>query len=306
MIEIDETSDIKKSIGLQLGPLYYHFLAYDEWGVDVLERISLHLTCRNIQGKPDRIIHLTRKLENYPEGKMKVSFPVRLWQHLNVQQRLTDWQQHSSRLDTVWFTTQSVHTFWKAEAEPAIGPVRFHLPWGLIIDDIINRGGGLVHGGLASFNDSGLLFLAPPGGGKSTTLSTAPVSWQVLSDDAALIWPGDNKEWHASALPAWGSIINPEMEWSYPLMNLACCCRLKGLMLLEKASGIQLQPTSPVDIVANLYRSLNEYPAAIMGSRKQWEPLFRMAAQMTRDLSGWTLSLPRHGDVWPLLIKEAV
>jgi hypothetical protein len=77
-------------------------------------------------------------------------------------------------------------------------------------------------------------------------------------------------------------------------------------MLLEKASGIQLQPTSPVDIVANLYRSLNEYPAAIMGSRKQWEPLFRMASQMTRDLSGWKLSLPRHGDVWPLLIKEAV
>jgi hypothetical protein len=286
MIEFGETNDIKQSIGLPIGPLYYQLQAYDQWGIDVIERISAHLACRNMQRQPDRIIHLTQELTD---------------QHNSL-----DWQQHSSRLDTVRFSAQTVHTFWNAETDPAIGPVRFHLPWGLIIDDIITRGGGLVHGGLACFNESGLLFLAPPGGGKSTTLGTAPVTWQVLSDDAALLWPGDTKEWHASALPAWGNIINPEMEWSYPLMNLSRCCRLKGLMVLEKASGIQLQPTSPVDIVVNLYRSLNEYPAAIMGSRKQWEPLFRMAAQMARDLSGWTLSLPRHGDVWPLLVKEAV
>lgn len=306
MIEIDGTNNIKQSFGLPIGPLYYQFQAYDDWGLDILGRIPVHVACKDMRREPDRIFHLTRQPENHPYDEAQSPFPARLWRHLNEQQSLTDWQQHSSRLDTVWFSRETVHTFWKAESDPAIGPVRFHLPWGLIIDDIITRGGGLVHGGLASFNESGLLFLAPPGGGKSTTLSTAPDSWQVLSDDAALIWPGSAKEWFASALPAWGGIINPETKWCYPKLNLGSGCRLKGLVLLEKASDIQLRRTVAVEIVANLYRSLNEYPAAIMGSRKQWGALFHMAAQMTRDLPGWTLSLPRHGNVWPLLIQEAV
>ena len=299
-------NDIKQSIELQIGPLYYQLNAYDGWGVDVLEQISAHVTCKKVQCKPDRIIHLAHLPEEGSSDKTQTPFFDRLWPPISAGLNLSGWQQHISSLDTVWFSKQTVHTFWKAETDPDVGPVRFHLPWGLIIDDIIARGGGLIHGGLASFNESGLLFLAPPGGGKSTTLSTAPPNWQVLSDDAALIWPKNFKEWHASPLPAWGNIINPEMNWSYPGMKLDRCCRLKGLIVIEKASDIQLQPTSPIDVVANLYRSLNEYPAAIMGSRKQWEPLFRMAAQMVRDLSGWNLSLPRHGDIWPLLVKETV
>ncbi len=299
-------NDIKQSIGLQIGPLYYQMNAYDGWGVDVIEQISAHVACKKVQCKPDRIIHLSHLPEEDSGDTTQASFPDRLWPQISDELNPSDWQRHNSRLDTVWFSTQTMHTFWKPETDPVIGPVRFHLPWGLIIDDIIARGGGLIHGGLACFNEAGLLFLAPPSGGKSTTLSTAPSNWQVLSDDAALIWPENGKEWHASPLPAWGNIINPEVNWRYPGMKLDCYCRLKGLILIEKASEVQLLPTSPINVVAKLYRSFNEYPAAIMGSRKQWEPLFRMAAQMVRDLSGWNLSLPRHGDVWPLLAKEAV
>jgi hypothetical protein len=305
MIELETTNDIYQSLGMQIGPLYYELRAYDGWGVDVLECISAHVACKNMQCKPDRIIHLTQISQEDLGDTTQPPFPDRLCPQVTGLHPPLDWQQRSSRLDTVWFSAQTVHTFWKAVTDSAIGPVRLHLPWGLIIDDIIARGGGLIHGGLASFNDSGFLFLAPPSGGKSTTLSTAPTSWQVFSDDAALLWPGNQNEWQASPLPAWGNIINPGMKWLYPEMKLGRCCRLKGLVILEKASEIHLQPISPIDIVANLYRSLNEYPAAIMGSGQQWGPLFRMAARMARDLSGWTLSLPRHADIWPLLTKEA-
>ena len=174
----------------------------------------------------------------------------------------------------------------------------------MIIEDIVARGGGLIHGGLASYRDSGLLFLAPPSGGISTTLSTAPTDWRVLSDDAALIWPDNDSGWHASPLPAWGNMLGSEEVWRYRDLALGSQVQLKGILSLEKALEIHLQSMDAVNLLPSLYRAFGEYPAAIIGSGQRWEPLFRMAAQMVRDLPGWQLQLPRHGDIWPLLSRE--
>ena len=296
---------ISQDTMLCVGPHRYQFRAYDGWGRNVLARLFAHLPDQALSSPPDRIIHLVQIPTAELTETEQPELPDRLVALLPEGVATLNWQRHSSRLDTVWFSSQTVHTFWNADTDPAIGPVRFHFPWGLIIEDIVARGGGLVHGGLASHQDSGLLFLAPPGGGKSTMLGTAPPEWRVLSDDAALIWPGTDGGWLASPLPAWGNMLDSEDGWRYHDLALGSRVKLNGLLLLEKAMQIHLQPVAAVDFLPGLYRALGEYPAAVVGGGQRWELLFRMAAQMVRDLPGWRLHLPRHGDIWPLLRREA-
>lgn len=293
-----------KEVDLLVGPFRYRLRAHDDWGQRLLQGITSHLACDEPNGLPDRLIHLLQDSASGPTALSQRSLAER-FKTMIPEMDDAGWCLLKDPSHTIWLTPQSRHTFWTAAAEPAIGPVRFHLPWGLLIEDIIARGGGLVHGGLASFQGSGLLFLAPPGGGKSTTLSTAPPNWQVLSDDAALVWPEQNNFWQTSPLPAWGNMIRPESHWLYPQLAVGQHCQLKGLLLLHKENTIQLEKLAPTQVVPSVHRALSEYPGAIMSGIDRRVPMFRCAAQMARDLKGWRLSLPRHGDIWPMLVAEA-
>jgi hypothetical protein len=98
-------------------------------------------------------------------------------------------------------------------------------------------------------------------------------------------------------------MINTEETWRYYDLALGSQIQLNGLFLLEKAMEIHLQSIPSVDLLPGLYRALCEYPAAVIGGGQRWGPLFRMAAQMVRDLPAWRLRLPRCGDIWPLLCR---
>ena len=171
--------------------------------------------------------------------------------------------------------------------------------------DMASINGGLAHAGLACHKGTGLLFLAPPAGGKTTTLNSAPPEWQVLSDDAALVWPDCNSNWQASPLPAWGMITNPERDWDFPLMRLDQACRLKGLLVLHKANWTNLARIEPSTALPHVYRALSEYPVTILTQAVQPGPRFATAASMCRALGCWDLSLPLNGDIWPLVTRQA-
>lgn len=286
-----------QTLDLTIGPLLYRFMAHDDWGQQILQQITRHVTSERSVQTPDRIIHLLQTNSTAPLEKLEKTLAIALAEF--------EWQQLESQLDAIWVSPRTRQTFWTATFVDSQFTFRFHLPWGLIIHDIIARGGGLIHGGLASFQNSGFLFLAPPGGGKSTALSTAPSNWQVCSDDAALVWPEGDGRWYASPLPAWGNMIRPDEKWQYPDLNLGQSCRLKGQILIHKGDKIELSPLSAREVVPVSYRALSEYPAAVMAETGNKEALFRMAAQISRDLTGWRLSLPRHADIWPLLVEVA-
>lgn len=293
-----------RTLPLHLGPLKYLLLAHDSWGEQVLDKLAKHLTIPTEASTPDRIIHLLHdKHADYTRAEGQL--PAQLNECLADEHGQSGWQLQRNQINTLWKSSRSRHTFWTATASSSIGPIRFHLPWGLIIGDMVNHGGGLLHCGLASHGDSGILFLAPPGGGKSTTLSTAPSNWQVLSDDAALVWVDGSGSWFASPLPAWGNMIRPGDDWLYPNLGIDRCCRIKSLLLIEKANAIALGRLLSSAVVPSLYRSLCEYPATITAEAIQQESFFRSAAMICRKLPSWQLSLPLNGNIWPLLAKEA-
>jgi hypothetical protein len=293
-----------RTLPLHLGPLKYLLQAHDSWGEQVLDNIARHLTIPTEASAPDRIIHLVHN-EHADDTLAEGQLPGQLSKYLVEEQDNSAWQLQQNQINTLWKSPDSQHTFWTTTASSSIDPIRFHLPWGLIIGDMVNHGGGLLHCGLASHGDSGMIFLAPPGGGKSTTLSTAPSDWQVLSDDAALVWVDGSGSWFASPLPAWGNMIRPGDNWLYPNLGVDRCCRIKSLLLIEKAHSIALEPLLPSTVVPSFYRSLCEYPATITAEAIQQEAFFRSAAMICRELPSWQLSLPLHGNIWPFLAEEA-
>jgi len=294
-----------RTLPLRLGPLNYLMHAHDNWGKQVLDNISKHLATPTETSAPDRIIHLVHDEDAGHNTLAEGQLPAQLSKYLADDQGQFVWQLQRNRINTLWKSTHSQHTFWTATSASTICPIRFHLPWGLIIGDIVNHGGGLLHCGLARHGDSGMLFLAPPSGGKSTTLSSAPPGWQVLSDDAALVWRSNSGAWFASPLPAWGNMIRPDDGWEYPNLVTYQPCRIKSLLLIEKANSISLEKLVPSTVVPSVFRSLCEYPATITAEAIQKEAFFRSAARMSRELRSWRLSLPLYGNVWPLLVAEA-
>ena len=297
------SKDIKQKLGLRIGPFIYQFRAYDHWGLQVLKQIELHLAVADLQDNDriDRYIHLVDIIDKQNPNTL----PLQLKGLLTAEEHDLKWSLLSNQVNTLRYAKDSAHTFWTTATGSGLDKLRFDFPWRILINDIVDRGGGLLHTGLASYREAGLLFLAPPGGGKTTTLSTAPSDWQVLSDDAALVWPDGEKCWLASPLPAWGRITNPNEKWRYPHMALDQSCRLKSILVLQKTRKVSLKKYQASTAMPFIYRALCEYPVTILTGAIQEEPFFRTAAAMTRDLTCWELSLPLHGDIWPLLSREA-
>ena len=282
---------------LAIGPLVYHLYALDQWGADILDGISAHLASNVLTQEADRKILL---LKNSPTAFNSSSFPGKF----SIRDVAEDsWHLRKNPIDTTWQSPQSDCTFWSSGTDASIGPVRFHLPWTVVINDLVALGGGLIHAGLVSHGESGYLFTAPPSGGKSTTLRTAPTGWTVMSDDAALVWPADY-QWLASPLPSWGDQLKPDEPWPWLQMKLDATCVITDILQLEKGDHIELVKQASSAAIASIYRALSEYPVTILADPGYREQYFRSAAHLARDLSTWQLTLPEHGDIWPLLQQE--
>jgi SynChlorMet cassette protein ScmC len=182
-----------------------------------------------------------------------------------------------------------------------MGLFRYHLPWDLLLRDMENCGGGLIHGGLATHHGAALLLLAPPGGGKSTTLSTAPEEWRVLSDDAALIWPHEEGLWMASPLPSWGMLNQSTEGPTRSLRYLDKPVPVRAMARLYQEDELRLTPLRQAITAPLLYRAFCEYPAAFLADPAYRVHFFRTAAALTKQVPCWRLDLPLRADVWPRL-----
>ena len=289
------------SLGLQIGPLNYRLVAHDDWGQRVLDGIAGHLAVAATLDRIDRTIHLMAD-----DVEDRAAPPEAFAAAAALQDGPGHWQQRHTRFGRVWTTQVATGlALWTSGANSDRVRLRFDFPWWLLFNDLRARGGGVMHAGLAHHDGAGLLFLAPPGGGKSTLISTVPRGWQAYSDDAALVWPDPEQGWQASPLPAWGAMLQPREPWRYAGLDCSARCHLKGLVLLEKSAQVMLERIAETVAMPAVYRSMCEYPAAILAEDTRPESTFRMASAMARALIGWWLNLPRMADVWPLLAREA-
>lgn len=200
----------------------------------------------------------------------------------------------------VWRHPRSNHLFWTEDSEQPASPLRVHLPWQIVLEDILVRGGAILHGGLACHADRGVLFTAPPGGGKSTALAAPPADWTVLADDATLLWPDPEGGYLASPLPTWSQLLGVTGQLrQIERWDLSRTVAVAALMFLEKADGIDLNRLTAIETAYPLYRACSEYPAVILSRKNLRGKVFHNSCTIARAIPAWTLELTRGGPFWP-------
>ncbi len=288
-----------RELAFQAGPLYYLMRAHDSWGERRLAELASHVEPPpSSKQQADRTIHLVYLDQlDEPHG-----LPKSLSNHLpEASSRSVAWTRYDNMLNCVWHNNDNQQCFWTGGSDPLLGDFRYQLPWDLMIKDISRRGGGLIHGGLVVHQGEAVLFLAPPGGGKTTTLGSATDDWQVLADDSALVWPTADGQWQASPMPTWSCLIKQTEPISVGKLALAEHYPLKAVVYLNKTKQTQLSALAAIEAAPLIYRSLNEYTATVLAAPLYRKALFRAACDMARSHSCWRLGLPLGADIWQML-----
>ena len=255
---------------LRLGPFCYAFFAYDDWGVRIISELTQSLPTETTCCAADRNIHICRLSNpNDPIAFRNFNLPGHLQQ--------AKWFCQTNAINTIWVSPGMPDVIWTAAVDDRLGSLCYHLPWNAMIEDIVDYNGLMIHGGLAIQDNRALLFVAPPGGGKSTTLATAPKKWRVLSDDAALVWPGRSQGWMASPLPSWTNLISSQHQ-TQPATSFSC--QLVGTILLRKADTVKLWRVNPVQAAPPLFRACSDYPMLVMADVDCRRHAFKLAAHL--------------------------
>ncbi len=293
-----------RALRLTLGPLRYLLLAHDPWGERTLLRLKEQADCRSFEGRAHRTIHLLREGDGKPPGRPtqgRVSEALACW--LPPGSPRTGWSiEIDSTLALTAHHPRLSHSFWMQAAKVTEGRLRFRLPWQILIPDIIDRGGGVLHAGLARSPKRTYLFAAPSGGGKSTALARLPSSWKVEADDAVLIWPGRGMTVQASPLPTWSVMSgrSPKPAW-LSRWRPGRAFRVDEIVILEKAQYLKRSKLGAAEAAPMLYRALCDHPETNRARHMHRRDLFIAACAAARALPASVLRLGLTDRFWRLL-----
>jgi SynChlorMet cassette protein ScmC len=300
-----EMISLSKSRRIVFGPLRFQFTAHDAWAEVMLHRLGKKLECVDFSGLPHRYVHL---LEFHPDSLERadgrlVRLPEKTARLLPRNLPREDWVLTGD--DTgyaCWSHPCSRHALWTFPTETPHAKADFQVPWQLLFEEIITRKGAMAHGGLATLNKKGFLFLAPPGGGKSTALSRLPPPWRVLGDDAALVWPNRRGGFSASPLPTWGDLLKPEENIGGGVrFKVGRNIDLDGIFLLVKSNCDESIALSPLKALPRIFRALNEHPRVYAVRHVFVSELIECANSLTKKTALWELKLTLSGRFWEIV-----
>ena len=294
---------------LTLGPLRYEFRAHDAWGQEALAGLRRNLDSVAFSNVPDRITHLLDcRLTPQEHAQIDAGdLPDCLVALLPENSPRQGWELTGDESGYLsWCHARTCHAIWSYNTVRVEYHARFQLPWQTLLRDIVALGGGILHGGLVALHGRGCLVTAPPGGGKTTAISRLPASWQVLADDAALIWPTASSAFEASPLPTWSVLLGRNA--AIPAIGrwrVGTCAPLAAVVLLKQGDQERLESLRPVEAVPHLYRGLCEHPRVVTNREPLSHALFNAACALTETVPTWELTLTRTGAFLSLL-EEAL
>ncbi|MCB2211677.1 SynChlorMet cassette protein ScmC [bacterium] len=161
---------------------------------------------------------------------------------------------------------------------------------------LLKQGHLPVHGGLAEWNGRGVLFAAPGGTGKSTTLSRLPESWRTICDDETWLVPTD-AGLRAHPLPTWSDLVLRKKNGRWPSTT---SLPLQHVVFLRQAEHVSVRRLDHAETAALLNQSVEQI------LRRAWAVLvppdlaavkarmFELAEARARSLSGILLDLNLH------------
>jgi SynChlorMet cassette protein ScmC len=171
-----------------------------------------------------------------------------------------------------------------------------------IYNQVIARGGLPLHAALVQYRKCGILVAASGGGGKSTCAHRLPLPWKSLSDDAALIVPGEGNGYRVHPMPTWSeyafgrSMATWHVEEHLPVSSV---------FFLEKALCDAAVPVGQAESAVSLYHAAaSGYGAMPTGPRsysieKQIQArIFENSCELARAVPCYLLKVSLTGRFW--------
>ena len=297
--------EIRAVLRLTIGPLHYEFQSQDAWGEETLGRLQAQVVCVDYAGRPQRVIHLADLNMTVEENQQinKDWLPDRFAALLPEDSPRQGWQLNGDETGYLTFWHQaSSHALWIFGAIPVQFQAPFQLPWSLLLEDIIARGGGVLHGGLITKDGKSLIITAPPGGGKTTAIARLPSDWQVLADDACLVWPGDGNSFLASPLPTWSVLLGRGKALpAIGCWQIETSVNVSGLILLQKCGSDRMTPLPFMQTIPAIYQALSEHPQVVKNCESHRARLFEVAYNLALAASAWQMEISLDGRFWEIL-----
>jgi len=294
--------EILGELRLTIGPLHYVFQAQDAWGEETLERLRAHVVCVDFSGPPQRVLHLASLAMTVEENAHinRNQLPDRFADLLPEDSPRQGWQLAGDETGYLAFRHPATrHALWIFGAIPAEYRAPFQLPWPLLLEDIVVMGGGILHGGLIVKKGKGLILTAPPGGGKTTAIARLPSDWQVLADDACLVWPGDGGLFLASPLPTWSVLLGRgEALPAIGRWQVGTIVTMSGIIFLRKRDTDQLSPLPALQALPVLHQALCEHPRVVANRIPHRTRLFDVARCLSKGMPVWWLDATLDGEFW--------
>lgn len=300
--------EVRDLLRLTIGPLHYEFLAHDAWGVEALRRLRARVVVVDYPMAADRVLHMadlaTPRDEDAPISEDWL--PNRFAALLPDNAPRRGWRVVGDETGYLTFRhNDSTHSLFVFGVIPAAHQAPFQLPWPLLLEDIISRGGGILHAGLIARGESGYLITAPPGGGKTTAIGRLPPEWHVLADDASLVWPASGEHYSASPLPTWSVLLGRGSALpAIDLWKLGTVVPVKGVLLLHKGEQDRLTPLSTFQSIPVLHQAFSEHPRVVTNRGPHRTHLFDVARSLARAVPAWRWDGTIAGTFWEHLPED--
>ncbi len=160
-----------------------------------------------------------------------------------------------------------------------------------------------LHAGLATWRGQGILFAAPGGTGKSTTMRRLPMDWDVHCDDESWLVNADAGLF-SHPLPTWSDLVlrGERKSWNSPHASPA-----KAIVFLRQAESVKINRLSPAECATLLKQATEQI------LRRAWAVLpppdlnkvrarvFELADERSRSLHGYLLDLNLTDPFWTTL-----
>jgi hypothetical protein len=181
----------------------------------------------------------------------------------------------------------------------------------VLAEQLQGGGGALLHGALAERNGVAALLLGPSGRGKSTASRLLTPPWRSLSDDLALLVPGEPGEperWRAHAWPTWSALRKGGAGGSWDVRRGVDA---RGIFFLQRAPGGAAVRVGPGRAACLLMESFEQAwwagtalfpPERFAAIRRQ---AFENISSLVKAVPAFLLPMASSGPFWEK-IEEAL
>lgn len=182
----------------------------------------------------------------------------------------------------------------------------FSAIWLAVVADALGGPTIFIHSALAEYEENGILFAAPGGGGKTTASRRLPLPWKSLCDDTTVLVRDESGLWMAHPWPTWGT---PSEDWKCIPCNVRHSVPVRAIFFLDQSELDDVDPVcggEKLSMLAHASAQATTFATQILDpdSKRQSSLLwFSHLTEIAAQIPMFRLRLSLRGKFWETVEK---